>query len=135
MSSPSTVSTPPELSLSHAPAPSFAVDAGRGPTRSLRQDAWRRFRCNPLAVAGVVYLLLLVGIAVAAPVIAPQNPVLADVKGAGSYRQAAWITVDNPKQTGRWDYPLGTDSVGRDVLSRLSTERESHSWLRFSQPS
>jgi oligopeptide transport system permease protein len=95
------------------------VDAGRGPTRSLRQDAWRRFRRNPLAVAGVVYLLLLVGIAVAAPVIAPQNPVLADVKGAGSYRQAAWITVDNPKQTGHWDYPLGTDSVGRDVLSRL----------------
>lgn len=72
-----------------------------------------------MAVAGVVYLALLIGVAVAAPIIAPQNPVQTDVKVAGTYRQAAWVTDVNPKQTGLWDYPLGTDSVGRDVLSRL----------------
>ncbi len=67
----------------------------------------------------MVYLVLLVAVAVAAPAVAPQNPVQADVKNAGTYRQAAWIEATNPKQTGLWDYPLGTDSVGRDVLSRL----------------
>ena len=63
--------------------------------------------------------MLLLGIAVAAPAIAPQNPVRTDVKRAGTYRQAAWIEDVNPKRTGLWEYPLGTDSVGRDVLSRL----------------
>jgi len=87
--------------------------------RSLRHDAWRRFRRNHMAIAGVVYLALLIAVALAAPVIAPQNPVQTDVKVAGTYRQAAWVTDANPKKSGLWVYPLGTDSVGRDVLSRL----------------
>jgi oligopeptide transport system permease protein len=65
------------------------------------------------------YLILLIAVAIAAPVLAPQNPVRADVRHAGTYRQAAWIEVADPKRTGSWEYPLGTDSVGRDVLSRL----------------
>jgi oligopeptide transport system permease protein len=105
--------------LDPSPAVVAAGDIRIGPARSLRQDAWRRFRRNYLALTGMVYLVLLVIVAVAAPVIAPQNPVQADVKNAGTYRQAAWIEEINPKQTGLWDYPLGTDSVGRDVLSRL----------------
>ena len=96
-----------------------AAEGRLGPARTLRQDAWRRFRRNHLAIAGIVYLVLLIGIAVAAPAIAPQNPVRADVKQAGTYRQAAWVTEANPKRTGLWAYPLGTDSVGRDVFSRL----------------
>ena len=63
---------------------------GAASVRSVRRDAWRRFRHNRFAIAGTVYLLLLTGIALAAPVIAPQNPVRADVKTAGAYRQAAW---------------------------------------------
>ena len=106
-----------------APSPALALDVAddsqRGLVRSLRQDAWRRFRRNYLATASLVYLVLLVIVAVAAPVVSPQNPVQGDVKNAGTYRQAAWIEVTNPKKTGLWDYPLGTDSVGRDVLSRL----------------
>lgn len=108
---------PPELLPSAALI--VAGDARPGPARTLRQDAWRRFRRNHLAIAGLIYLVLLMGIAIAAPVVAPQNPVQTDVRRAGAYRQAAWIKDANPKQTGLWDYPLGTDSVGRDVLSRL----------------
>jgi oligopeptide transport system permease protein len=45
--------------------------------------------------------------------------VQSDVKTAGTYRQAAWINDEDPKKSGSWDYPLGTDSIGRDVYSRL----------------
>lgn len=88
--------------------------------RSLWSDAWRRLRANKLAMAGLLYLALLTVIAILAPVIAPHNPVrVEDVRAAGQYRQAAWISDPNPAKTGRWEYPLGTDSNGRDVLTRL----------------
>ena len=89
------------------------------PQRSLWSDAWRQFKRNKLALIGGIYLLILVVLAVFAPFIAPHNPVKGDVKTAGKYRQAAWITTDNPKTTGSWEYPLGTDGNGRDVLSRV----------------
>ncbi|HEX5499221.1 MAG TPA: ABC transporter permease, partial [Thermomicrobiales bacterium] len=54
-----------------------------------------------------------------APAIAPHNPVQSDLTNAGRLRQAAWIATDNPKTTGSWAYPLGTDGNGRDVFSRL----------------
>ncbi|MDQ3780096.1 MAG: ABC transporter permease, partial [Chloroflexota bacterium] len=38
---------------------------------------------------------------------------------AGQYRQAAWIENVSPTKSGDWSYPLGTDSIGRDVFSRL----------------
>jgi oligopeptide transport system permease protein len=92
--------------------------AGR-PPRSLWSNAWRQFRRNKLAMAGMVYLIFLGFVAVLAPVISPHNPVQSDLRTAGKYRQAAWIETDNPKTTGDWSYPLGTDGNGRDVFSRL----------------
>jgi oligopeptide transport system permease protein len=92
--------------------------AGR-PPRSLWSNAWRQFRRNKLAMAGMVYLIFLAFVAVLAPVISPHNPVQSDLRTAGKYRQAAWIETDNPKTTGDWSYPLGTDGNGRDVFSRL----------------
>ena len=74
---------------------------------------------NKLAIAGLTYLIFLAFVAVFAPVIAPHNPVQSDLRNAGKYRQAAWIETDNPKTTGDWSYPLGTDGNGRDVFSRL----------------
>ncbi len=87
--------------------------------RSLWSDAWRRFRRNKIALIGLTYLIFLIFVAVFAPVIATQNPVKADVVKAGTLRQAAWIEDPNPLKTGDWAYPLGTDSIGRDVFSRL----------------
>lgn len=88
-------------------------------SRSLWSDAWRRLRRNKMAMAGLVYLVFLTFVAIFAPLIAPHNPVQSDPLNAGSYRNAAWIASDNPKKDGTWDYPLGTDSIGRDVFSRL----------------
>jgi oligopeptide transport system permease protein len=89
------------------------------PSRSLWTNAWRQFRRNKLAMAGLVYLIFLAFVAVLAPAIAPHNPVQSDLRTAGKYRQAAWIQVTDPKKTGDWSYPLGTDGNGRDVFSRL----------------
>jgi oligopeptide transport system permease protein len=88
-------------------------------TRTLWSNAWRQFRRNKLAMVGLVYLILLAFVAVFAPAIAPHNPVQSDLRTAGKYRQAAWIQTDDSKTTGDWGYPLGTDSNGRDVFSRL----------------
>lgn len=88
-------------------------------TRTLWSNAWRQFRRNKLAMAGVCCLIFLSFVAIFAPAIAPQNPVNTDIAEAGTYRQAAWIDDPNPLRTGDWDYVLGTDSIGRDVFSRL----------------
>lgn len=89
------------------------------PPRSLWSDAWRRFRKNKIALIGLGYLIFLVVVAIFAPLLATQNPVKADVATAGTLRQAAWVDNANPLKSGDWAYPLGTDSIGRDVWSRL----------------
>lgn len=91
----------------------------RAKPRSLWTDAWRRFKKNRIALLGLAWLFFLVIVAVFAPFFATNNPVKSDVAVAGTLRQAAWIEDPNPMRTGSWDYPLGTDSIGRDVYSRL----------------
>jgi oligopeptide transport system permease protein len=89
----------------------------RKPT-SLYQDAWRRLRKNQASVAGAVLVGVFALLAIFAPVIAPHPP--QEIYPSNSYRQAAWITVpDDPIHTGKSEFLLGTDSIGRDVLSRV----------------
>jgi oligopeptide transport system permease protein len=117
-----TAATPhPRSGVAAEPRPAVSLGsltAGR-PPRSLWSNAWRQFRRNKLAMTGLVYLIFLAFVAVFAPAIAPHNPVQSDLVHAGRLRQAAWITTADPKTTGTWDYPLGTDGNGRDVFSRL----------------
>jgi oligopeptide transport system permease protein len=75
--------------------------------RSLWRDAARRFSKNRLAMLGLILLLLLVGMAVFAPVLAPYNYAYAD------FRVANLLPFRDP------NHPLGTDAIGRDYLSRL----------------
>jgi oligopeptide transport system permease protein len=119
--------TPPLAGI-ESPAPgAIATDDGlaalhlgvRGKPRSLWSDAWRRFRKNRIALLGLAWLVVLIFVAIFAPLIATNNPVKSDVAVAGTLRQAAWISDPNPMRTGSWDYPLGTDTIGRDVWSRL----------------
>ena len=92
---------------------------GMRKSRSLWSNALRRLRKNKMAMAGLIFLSLLLVIAIFAPLIAPHNPIQTDVAKAGTYRKAAWLSDPNPLRTGDWNYPLGTDSIGRDVFSRL----------------
>jgi oligopeptide transport system permease protein len=113
------------MSILAPTAPTLEKESGLGaivpskPGRSLWTNAWRQFRRNKMAMAGLTLLLLLTLVAIFAPAIAPQNPVESNLRTAGKFRQAAWVDDPNPKKSGDWAYPLGTDSNGRDVFSRL----------------
>jgi len=67
--------------------------------------ALRRFLRHRLAVAGLLAFATIALMAVAAPLLAPHRPTTIDVAAFQSAPSAV--------------HPLGTDSVGRDVLSRL----------------
>jgi len=66
---------------------------------------WRRFKKNRLAVAGGVIVLSLFLIAVLAPFLSPYNPNDIDRKEI----------LEPPSLK----HPLGTDDLGRDLLSRM----------------
>jgi dipeptide transport system permease protein len=78
-----------------------------GPAR----EFWHYFSQNNGAVAGLVIIIAMVTLAVLAPVIAPHSPILTN--NAAFLRPPVW------QQGGSWSYPLGTDAIGRDMLSRL----------------
>ena len=66
---------------------------------------WRRFRKHKLAVAGMVMIIVLVLLALFAPVLAPYDPLFID------------LTKQNLGLSSQ--HLLGTDELGRDMLSRL----------------
>ncbi|RZF24111.1 ABC transporter permease [Paraburkholderia sp. UYCP14C] len=67
---------------------------------------WRSFSGNPLSVFGLSILMLLVIVAVIGPWIAPHDPL----------RQVLSDRLLPPGSTSHW---LGTDQLGRDILSRI----------------
>ena len=85
--------------------------------RSLWADAWFRLVRNKGSVAGMVVILIFAILALFAPLFAPHNPLqIADGKG---YLPPAWVAVSATGAKGDPSYPLGTDTLGRDVLSRI----------------
>ncbi|TVQ35011.1 MAG: ABC transporter permease [Spirochaetaceae bacterium] len=86
------------------PAALISVGAGRK-QRTRLEETWRRFRKNKWAMAGMVLLLFLAVVAIGADFVAPEG-------------------LDD-QQLGRRFLPpsaealLGTDHLGRDILSRI----------------
>ncbi len=76
-----------------------------GEARPLRKDIWKRFKRNKLAMVGLVLLVILVLTAIFAPLIAPYT---ITQRFTGEYRQ--------PPSA---DHCFGTDTIGRDVFSRV----------------
>jgi dipeptide transport system permease protein len=74
---------------------------------SPRAGLFRRLLENPGAVAGLAVMAVLVIVAAAAPAVAPHSP-------AEQFRES-FLTP--PFQHA--SFPLGTDSLGRDILTRL----------------
>jgi ABC-type dipeptide/oligopeptide/nickel transport system permease subunit len=68
-------------------------------------------RSYPLAVGALVFMIIAVMAAIAAPRIAPHDPLQQSL--LLRFLPPAW------QAGGEWSYPLGTDYLGRDVLSRL----------------
>jgi oligopeptide transport system permease protein len=73
-------------------------------------DAWVRFRRNKLAVGSLIFVLLLIFAAISAPLLQRvgllQDPIAQDV-------------VNNYLGPGAPHHILGTDDLGRDVLSKV----------------
>jgi len=73
------------------------------------QRALRRFGRNPLSVAGLSLVLLVILAAIFAPWLAPYPE---DGRGDA-------VHFSKTFRPPSWEHPLGTDEVGRDLLSRL----------------
>ncbi|MDR7123215.1 ABC transporter permease subunit [Pseudotabrizicola sp. 4114] len=79
--------------------------------RQMISEFWFYFRQNRGAVVGLVVFVLLVLIAFLAPVLAPHSP-------TQQFRDAL-LVPPVWQEGGRSGFLLGTDAVGRDMLSRL----------------
>lgn len=71
----------------------------------------RSVRRSRMAVVGTIVLLLVVLVALAGPVLVPQDPVAQNL--ASALKPPAW------EDGGSWAHILGTDQFGRDILARL----------------
>lgn len=79
--------------------------------RAMLAEFWYYFSQNKGAVIGLAVFLLIVFAAVFAPVLAPHSPSLQN--------RAALLVPPFWEDGGTTAYLLGTDAVGRDILSRL----------------
>jgi dipeptide transport system permease protein len=75
------------------------------------REFWSYFAANPGAVAGLVVIVALLPMAAFANFIAPHSPILND--------ETAFLKPPLWQTGGSLTYPLGTDAIGRDMLSRL----------------
>jgi peptide/nickel transport system permease protein len=75
------------------------------PVARARAGVWQRFRRHRLALLGALILLVLASGAIAAPLVASNDPYKVDIS---AYRTGPAA-----------NHPLGTDSSGRDVFSRM----------------
>ncbi|KTR03341.1 peptide transporter [Aureimonas ureilytica] len=75
------------------------------------REFWYYFSVNRGAVAGLVVFVLIVLLALLAPVIAPYDPT--------AQNRDALLVPPVWEAGGRAAFLLGTDAVGRDILSRL----------------
>jgi peptide/nickel transport system permease protein len=89
------------LTTATAAAPAHAAAADGEPWRR----AVRRLVKRRGAMVGIVVVLFFILVAVAAPLIAPYDPVA-----------TSWSAVRKPPSVAHW---FGTDEIGRDVLSRV----------------
>jgi oligopeptide transport system permease protein len=89
------------------------------PHVSLWTDAWYRLIRNRAAVVGLVIVILFMAVAALAPWIAPHDPL--QIYDGKTFLPPPWAakwmistgTVGEPR------FFLGTDGIGRDVLSRV----------------
>jgi oligopeptide transport system permease protein len=86
-------------------APTLEVDVPPGRQASLWRDATRRLVRNKLAMCGLVGVTLLVLLAIFADKLMPYP--------------YDFQNFEHINEAPSWDFPLGTDLVGRDMLSRM----------------
>jgi dipeptide transport system permease protein len=77
---------------------------------SPRREVWLAMRANKGAMVGLIIIVLLIACALFADIIAPHSPI---EQFREHFRQPpVW-------SGGSWEFPFGTDDVGRCLLSRI----------------
>ncbi len=79
----------------------------RHPMLEQLSQLWR----NKIAIAGLVIVIIFVLAAIFAPQLSPYDPL--DTSLYDQLKPPVW------HETGTWEHVLGTDDLGRDILSRL----------------
>ncbi len=75
---------------------------------------WNEFRENKVAVVALAVVVAMIGVALAAPLVAPQNPYnLADLSLSDARRPPGFVG------SAGFTHWLGTDAQGRDLLSAI----------------
>lgn len=92
-------------------APEQMLANAARPKRRFRYRLAGRFLREPSAVFAGVVLSIMITAAIAAPFIAPAEPNATDLRARNT--PPAW------QRGGSSAHPLGTDPVGRDILSRI----------------
>jgi peptide/nickel transport system permease protein len=77
---------------------------------SFANIVWKRFRRHKLAVGSMIVLILIVLACVLAPIVAPYNPIAINKDENGAIIKNATPSLK---------FLMGTDTIGRDVFSRL----------------
>jgi peptide/nickel transport system permease protein len=102
------------LSLTEAGAPTALADPVPARAESPWRRFWSEFAESRLALAGLGMLAVIVLIAIAAPLVSPQNPYdLAQLDVLDSKLAPGAASADGKR------YWLGTDDQGRDMLSGI----------------
>lgn len=87
--------------------PAEISDVLRNPKRRTEwSQAWRRFSANRMALVGLGIILVLILVAIFAPVLAPYDPVVDIFRGMRGVAPSL-------------EHPFGFDHLGRDLLSRV----------------
>lgn len=93
-----------------APGGPAAVYVPQG-RRARIQESLRRLWKDKVALISLIFVVLVVFSAVAAPIVSPHDPTKGSI--LNRLKPPAWAEGGDPK------YLLGTDQQGRDVLSRI----------------
>ena len=108
----------------------IAAEHNLGKSRNPFQDAVREFRRNKIAVSGLIFVLFVILVAVAAPIFAPygyetqnlRNNRAKPMEGYDilqSYAEENCHWYDTPVEWGCTVYIAGSDALGRDLWSRI----------------
>jgi oligopeptide transport system permease protein len=86
-------------------------------SRSPWQEAWERFLKNKASLFGLVIVLLFLLLTTFASLVAPHSPL--QLNSGKGFLPPAWVGKATTGKSGQSDFLLGTDTLGRDVLSRV----------------